>query len=221
MTQPSQENTPSFAQAIQNAIAKGFARAHFGLVCKVERYDKDLQQVDVQPLVQQPKVNEEGETEYVTVPVIPNVPVGFPSAGGYRITLPIQRGDTCLVLFHDFSLDTWLAVGGIVSPDDPRRNDMSDGIALFGVRSFNDPIPNVPPEGMSIGKDDGPQVNITGSEIRAGEGAEEPLAKNADLVTILNLLQSWTVAPNDGGAALKTAANTLATPTGTSVLKGE
>ena len=57
------------------------------------------------------------------------------------LTLPIQKGDECIVLFQDFSIDDWWQSGGTGRVQlARRRHDLSDAVALFGVSS----VPNAP-----------------------------------------------------------------------------
>lgn len=73
----------------------------------------------------------DGSTE--SLPVIPNVPVWFPRGGGASITWPVKPGDGCLLVFSERSLDEWKGGGGEFTPDDPRRNGLSDAIAFVGL----------------------------------------------------------------------------------------
>lgn len=77
---------------------------------------------------------------------IVNVPLVYPRTRQAIFRLPkLQRGDTVLVLFAQKALDTWLSSsdGSKVSPDDPRRFDITDAIAIPGLYPFpvNDPSP--------------------------------------------------------------------------------
>ena len=37
-----------------------------------------------------------------------NVPVHFPSGGGYMMTFPVDKGDSCLLHFSQVGVDHWL-----------------------------------------------------------------------------------------------------------------
>lgn len=169
---------------------------HVGKIVSVESYDATTQKVNVQPLIKEAFTDEAGERQIERLPVITNVPVQFPQGGGYRLTFPIQRGDTGLLLFSDNSLDVWLSQGGEVDPIDDRRFDLSDGIFLPGVRSFKAPITDASADHMSIGKEGGLQIHIDATKIKIGSstGAENEAAALGDtLTTYIGLLHAWNI----------------------------
>lgn len=109
--------------------------------CIVNSFDKARQTVNVKPVVQLSKsVN--GKTEYFEMTELINVPVLFPGGAGFSITYPIVEGDECLVVFSQKSYDNWFDSGKVskaVEDVVSRRHDLSDGIAIVGLRS----LPNV------------------------------------------------------------------------------
>jgi hypothetical protein len=66
------------------------------------------------------------------------VPVIFPRAGEASLTFPVSPGDACLLLFIERSTDLWKSVGGIVAPNDPRKFDLSDAVAIMGLMPFSE-----------------------------------------------------------------------------------
>jgi hypothetical protein len=76
------------------------------------------------------------KTKAMQLPLLQDVPVMMPSAGGWSMTFPIQPGDECLVVFADTPLDVWLQNGGVNNnPISQRRHSLSDAVAIFGLRS--------------------------------------------------------------------------------------
>jgi len=55
--------------------------------------------VEVQPSIQGTIENENGTIQSVNLPLLVDVPIVFPSAGGFTITFPIVAGDEVLVVF--------------------------------------------------------------------------------------------------------------------------
>lgn len=76
------------------------------------------------------------------LPVIPNVPVQYPTGGGINITWPLLPGDSVWLEIVDHSLDEWH--GGQPEPvfvADQRRFSLSDAIAVPGARKNANPVP--------------------------------------------------------------------------------
>jgi len=72
--------------------------------------------------------------------ILLDVPVIVVSGGEAGMTMPIAEGDTCLVMFNDVALDSWLNSGQLGPVSSPRRHSFSDAIALVGLSSKADPI---------------------------------------------------------------------------------
>src|SRR5277367_520337 len=98
--------------AISLATNYALTGIHTALPASIISYDYTTQKATVQPLLN--KVFSNGTT--MPMPVLNNVPVIFPRAGGASLTFPVVEGDTCLLLFMERSIDLWLTIGGQVSP---------------------------------------------------------------------------------------------------------
>ena len=81
------------------------------------------------------RMNRSGVLTWAEIPILPDVPFFVYSGGGYCLTLPIQPGDDCLVVFGDNCMDAWWQSGGVQNQVEKRRHDLSDGFALVGFRS--------------------------------------------------------------------------------------
>lgn len=77
-------------------------------------------------------------------PLLTDVPVFVHSGGNSGLLLPVQAGDTCLVLFNDRDIDNWWTTGSTTVPNSARLHSMSDGFALVGFRSKANLIANYP-----------------------------------------------------------------------------
>lgn len=96
-----------------------------------------------------------GNAAAVDLPVLPDVPVVFPSGGGCTLTFPLQPGDECLVVFASRCIDGWWQSGGSQLPMEPRMHDLSDGFAIPGPRSKARPLQNVSTSAVQLRSDDG------------------------------------------------------------------
>lgn len=99
---------------------------------QIESYDFATQKASVKPLVGTRFL----DGQDLPMPVIDGVPVVWPSSGGASLTMPVRRGDTVELIFSGKSLDRWLAQGGEVIPDDNRKHNISDCVAIPGLKSF-------------------------------------------------------------------------------------
>lgn len=171
---------------------------HTAIPGEVTRYDAALQLCDVKPQVKAPVVQPDGSTEYESLPIVTNVPVVFPGAGGFRMTFPVQNGDTVLLIFSEASIDRWLEAGGDVEPGDTRRHHLADAIAVPGLHPKSKSWTGAEPGVVTIGSDVGPADFV---------------ALATKVATELNALKTafntWVPVPNDGGAALKAILTTL------------
>lgn len=157
----------SLAQVIRQAIERGAASLRVMVPGRVTRWDPAKQQADVEPLLEETFRTRDGEVSQ-PLPVIPNVPVIFPGAGGFRLTLPLTVGDVVALVFCDRSLDLWLEQGGMVNPKDPRRHDLTDAVAIPGLHPWSAAWTNLDSGAMTIGKDAGPFQGVAlGAALRA------------------------------------------------------
>lgn len=111
--------------------------------------------VDIQPAIRDRVKNLNNQFEYIQLPVIPNVPVCFPSGGGYSISMPVAIGDECLAVICDSSFDYWWLYGGIQNPVEIRRHDLTDAIAIMGIK--NNTKATSFPSGLTI---KGPSIQL-------------------------------------------------------------
>lgn len=107
-----------------------------------------------------------GIQQSVDLGLISDVPIQFITGGTWSLTVPIQAGDECLLIFADGCIDAWFQSGGQQSRIDGRRHALSDAFALFGVRSQPRALPNYSTTAMQLRSDDGTVViELGASEI--------------------------------------------------------
>ncbi len=111
-------------------LQSGLWTAMPGIVTKV---NLSAVTCEVQPAIQGTTEDEQGVVRNVNYPLLVDVPIVFPSAGGFLLTLPIAVGDEVLVVFASRCIDAWWQSGGSVNrPMEARMHDLSDGFALPG-----------------------------------------------------------------------------------------
>lgn len=111
----------------------------------------------VKPAVLIPlKDPETADITQVEIPVLLDVPVIYPSGGGFTLTFPIKPGDEALVIFASRCIDTWWQNGGYKNQLPLlRMNDLSDGFALVGPRSQVRTVPSVSSGNVQLRTDSG------------------------------------------------------------------
>lgn len=120
----------------------------------VESVDLAAQTCSVQPAIQGSVQAEDGSVLAVNLPLLVDVPIMFPRAGGFAITFPVKKGDECLVNFSARCIDSWWQSGGVQAPLEARMHDLSDGFAFFGPTSQPKKLSNVQTDGMEMRTDD-------------------------------------------------------------------
>ena len=121
----------------------------------VERFDAEKQTVSVQPAVTENIQVGSEAAKAVKLPILTDIPICFPRAGGYCITLPVKKGDECLLVFADMCIDGWWQSGGVQDQMETRRHDLSDAFAIIGVTSQPRKVNEYSSENMQIRTDDG------------------------------------------------------------------
>lgn len=166
--------TPTHSTIIDQAVARRVSKIRVALPGRVEKYDAATQKANVQPLLLEEHKDDLGDRVTERLPVVTNVPVMFPGAGPWRLTFPIEVGDTVLLVFSSSSLDRWLARGGEVDPEDARHHHISDAVAITGLFDFAH-VPSSAPvtamvlhaESLKLGADDANDPVVRKSDLQA------------------------------------------------------
>lgn len=119
--------TITLESAILSAIDSGLSQVWTALPASVSAYDETTQRATIAPLVADP------EHPSTRLPEVFSVPVVFPRASGFVITMPISPGDTGILLVCALSPSTWLRSGSSGVPQDTRRHALSSAVFLPGL----------------------------------------------------------------------------------------
>lgn len=101
----------------------------------VKAVDLAKQTCSVQPAIRGSVTDKEGKTSPCDLPLLVDVPIVFPRAGGFALTFPVQEGDECLVVFASRCIDAWWQNSGVQEPAEWRMHDLSDGFAILAPTS--------------------------------------------------------------------------------------
>jgi hypothetical protein len=117
---------------IQQAIDSRLLDVHTSMIAQVEVYDAQTRKASVKPQLSR-RLRDDRELE---LPVINDVPVIWPGTSNSILSMPLTKGDTVLIVFIERSIDEWLSLGVLNSPEDKRRHDLSDAVAIPGLFYF-------------------------------------------------------------------------------------
>ncbi len=206
----------TLAELIAEAIESRLLDLHVAMPCKVTAYQASTQRCDCQPQLQLSVPDGTGGYLLETLPVLPNVPVCFPSGGGFFASFPLAVGDPVMVVFADRSIGAWLAKGEVCDPGDLHKHSLSGAVAYPGIKTTGHALASASGSNMVLGKDgtSAAQIELTGSEVHLGAGASDPVVTQKDLGAFMFALNAAIPTPNDGGAGLKTTLTTALTTAG-------
>jgi hypothetical protein len=175
--------TPTLAEFFRHALDSRLIDFHTATIGKVQHYDAKKQTVDV--VLQIKRII---GTISESLPIIPDVPVLFPRANSFFVSLPIKAGDFVQLIFNERSIHAWLQDGTEGAPDNNETHGFHGAVAIPGVYPLNQPLDNAHEHHLVVGKDAGPQIHICNEFVRLGE--ENPRDFMALASKVLNELQS-------------------------------
>jgi len=158
------QGLPTLEALVQQGVRNALKDLHTSMPGIIDTFDPATQTCTVQPAIKRIFVGGEA----VALPILINVPVSFPSAGGFNITLPVKQGDECLIIFSERSIDNWLQFGDIKIPNDRRFHDLSDGVVIMGLKSNPNVVTDYDPDNLVI--------RNTANDVKVTIGADNNIA---------------------------------------------
>ncbi len=130
----------------------------------IRSWDSATQTASVQLAIRE-KVIKNGAEKDTEIPLLVDVPVVMPRAGGFMLAFAPSQGDEVLVIFADLCIDAWWQSGGVQNQDEVRRHDFSDAFAVFGTWSQKRK-PSLPSSGVRLQADGGgTYLSVTSGQI--------------------------------------------------------
>lgn len=199
------ENQPSLSALLRDYVTHRQADLRVCLPGIVESYDAAKQTVDVQPTLHEPKRDRDGTKTGTRLPVIHNVPVVFSRTQEWFVSLPIKAGDRVMLVFSDFSLDSWKTDGREGRPNSDKAHDINDAVAFVGGYDQSHAIADINANDLIVGKAGGTTIRIKGAsgEIHLGQDNPTSFVALADKVaTELQKIQTTLSTGANGGGAV-------------------
>ena len=104
------------------------------------------------------------KTEAEPYPLLLDVPLLNLYGGSAGITLPVQKGDHCIVLYNDRDFDNWWAGETSGEVNSSRVHSFSDAIAIVGVRNSVKSLSSYSTENLVIFNGEN-KVTVSGSDV--------------------------------------------------------
>jgi len=214
--------TPDEVTVLREILDARAAEIHTALPARVVSYDAAKQVADLQPMVRDVARTVEGALVARSFPTLPSVPVAFLRGGGYYLTVPLEPGDTGMLIFSELPIDRWRSTGQEAHPVNARRHGVGNAVFYPGVRPRAQALgePGVP-DHLVIGREAGVSVHVEPDVVRIGSGAA------TDAVPLESKLQAELARVKSDLIALRTAVSValdvaagLATAAGTSPQTG-
>lgn len=205
----------SLADVILAATQSAAAALRVSIPAKIVSFDSATQTATVQPLLKDVK-EIDGERVTLDLPMVEDVPVQFPGAGGYVVTFPVNAGTPCWLVVSDRAVDNWhKAPSNPVDPGIARTHDLTDCCAILGVRSSSAALSEFEASGARFGKVGGPGISVRTGSVHLGVEENESATEAAVLGTALRAeLQNLRNVFNSHVHNV----TALAAPTGTSII---
>lgn len=134
----------------------------------IEAFDANTQSAAVQISIKQViDVQQDGTQRFQSITPLVRVPVMILSGGSSHLTMPVQQGDECIVLFNDRDIENWYVEGGVKAPNTFRRHDFSDALAIVGVRNLQRSIAGYLADGVELRYDESNKVQLKSGTIES------------------------------------------------------
>lgn len=156
-------------EALQTILRVQKQQVHTAIPGRIVDFDPKLQRAKVEVAIQQ-YAKVEGGFEKWPAPLLPSVPVLFPRGGGAFITWPLKRGDYCLVIFQERSIDQWCQRGGTqVDPIWRWEHDLSDAVCIPGFYPYPEALRDFDQEAICVAFEGGSaKLRVTKEAVEVG-----------------------------------------------------
>ena len=148
-------------ESVLSAIEGYAANMWTAMPVVVTKYTPSEQTVSAQPAILGKFRQADGTLKLVRMPLLLDVPVQFPSGGGFTMTFPVKPGDEGLVVFGARCINSWWANGATQNtpgdnpgvPEEVRMHDLSDGFYIPGFRSLPRMLGNLSTQSLVLRSD--------------------------------------------------------------------
>lgn len=137
-------------QAIDVTVRNRLKELHTSLPGIIQSYDPTKNTAVVQPAIQRVFT----DTGPANLPLLFDVPIVFPGGKNFAITFPVTKGDECVLMFFERSMNYWYKSGGVQQPSNFRLHNLSDAVAFVGIRNQSRNLSDIATDGIEIRNED-------------------------------------------------------------------
>lgn len=147
---------PDFVSTMEGVKAQTAQTMNCVQIGEIQSFDPATQLANIKVAMKQVKdVMEDGSRILQEYPLLMECPVFFLFGGPDFMSMPIQPGDSCIILFNDREIDQWLNHGADQYPISIRFHDISDAIALVGIRPLTNSVAGFITNGIRLSHGNG------------------------------------------------------------------
>jgi hypothetical protein len=141
------------ADQLKEFVNRAMLRVNTCIPGIIESFDATKQTVKVTPAIKM-RTYFDNVIEHHQLPPIIEVPIVFPTAAGFALTVPVSEGDACLLMFSQRAIDNWHNLGGIQPPEEgavgSRHHDLTDAFAIMAPVALPDVFSNWLANGIEL-----------------------------------------------------------------------
>lgn len=121
------KTTPTLTLVINSLIDKRLLDLHTAIPGIIESYNPENKTASVIPAI---KRKFRDDRPNIELNQITDVPVAFLQTNNFIFSVPLTKGDEVLLIFSERSMDKWLKSGKTIDPENARKFDLSDAVAI-------------------------------------------------------------------------------------------
>ena len=161
--QISKPNKVDILRELKRDIGVSFNAVNIGII---QSFDAATQSATVKlALKSVVAVAADGTRTLQERPILLDCPCFFAFGGGAFLSMPIQPGDNCIVLFNDREIDNWYVNGGTQAPNSYRTHSASDAFALVGIKNLQTAIGDYITNGIRLSYNANTRITLTDENI--------------------------------------------------------
>lgn len=163
-----QVNPPTLSDVLDNVKRDTQITLNAIKIGIIQSFDETNQTATVRMAIKQViNIEPDGTRVFKEHPLVLECPVVTLFGGDAFLSMPIKAGDNCLVFVCDREIDNWLYNGGVQAPSTGRVHDISDAIALVGVRNFQNSIADYITNGIRISFAENSRIDLKDDAINS------------------------------------------------------